>query len=42
MVKVLDELTPEQFTQAEEDKVYGKGSRRKALPATYGLSLLRK
>lgn len=36
MVKVLDELTPDQLQQAEKDKADGKGSRRKALPATYG------
>jgi len=36
MVKVLDELTPEEKAQAEKDKADGKGSRRKALPATYG------
>jgi len=36
MVKVLDELTPEETAQAEKDKADGKGSRRKALPATYG------
>ena len=37
MVKVLDELTPDQLLQAEKDKSDGKvSSRRKALPATYG------
>jgi len=36
MVKVLDELTTDQKVQAEKDKADGKGSRRKALPATYG------
>ena len=36
MVKVLDELTPDQLQQGEKDKADGKGSRRKALPATYG------
>jgi DNA ligase 1 len=36
MVKVLDELTPDQLQQAEKDKADGKGSRRKALPTTYG------
>ena len=36
MVKVLDELTPDQIQQAEKDKADGKVSRRKALPATYG------
>jgi len=36
MVKVLDELTPDQLLQAEKDKSEGKASRRKALPATYG------
>jgi len=32
MVKVLDELTPEEITQAEKE---GKSSRRKAMPSTY-------
>jgi len=36
MVKVLDELTPEQLLQTEKEKSEGKASRRKALPATYG------
>ena len=36
MVKVLDELTPEQLLQAGKEKSEGKVSRRKALPATYG------
>jgi len=39
MVKVLDDLTPEEIAQAEKDKADGKGSRRKAMPATYGNSL---
>jgi DNA ligase-1 len=39
MVKVLDELTEEEKLQGEKDKVDGKGSRRKALPATYGNQL---
>jgi DNA ligase 1 len=37
MVKVLDELTPDEISQAEKDKASGKGSRRKALPSTYGI-----
>jgi len=40
MVKVLDELTPEEKVQVENDKLEGKISRRKALPATYGIILL--
>jgi DNA ligase 1 len=37
MVKVLDELTPEEIALAEKEKADGKGSRRKALPASYGI-----
>jgi DNA ligase 1 len=36
MVKVLDEMTPDEIEAAEKAKVEGKASRRKALPATYG------
>ena len=36
MVKVLDELTPNQNYQAEKEKSEGKVSRRKVLPTTYG------
>jgi DNA ligase 1 len=36
MVKVLDELSADETTRAETDKKDGKGTRRKALPATYG------
>ena len=39
MVKVLDELTSGEKARAEKDKADGKGSRRKALPATYGTNL---
>lgn len=41
MVKILDELTPDEIAQAEKDKADGKGSRRKALPSTYGSSNVR-
>jgi DNA ligase 1 len=41
MVKVLDELSQEEKVQAEKGKSDGKGSRRKALPATYGPSCFR-
>lgn len=36
MVKVLDEMTPEEIEVAEKAKTEGKASRRKAFPATYG------
>ena len=39
MVKVLDELGHEQILRAEKDRTDAKGSRRKALPATYGIIL---